>query len=158
MHDTDLMLWFTGAKIVSAYAQTVDVRGLGNPDLGQTMYRFDSGATAILEDIWYLPANSAMQIDERMEIVGTEGSIQVNDTTPNFCVCDKDGFRYPDTTYWTAYYGKLWGALPAELGYFADCCLAGVAPTVVPAEESMAAVAACLAAEKSAATGKIVKL
>jgi len=158
VHDTDLMLWFTGAKIVSAYAQTVDVRGLGNPDLGQTMYRFDSGATAILEDIWYLPENSAMQIDERMEIVGTEGSIQVNDTTPNFCVCDKDGFKYPDTTYWTTYYGKLWGALPNELQYFADCCLKGERPTVVPPEESMAAVAACLAAEKSAATGKIVKL
>jgi UDP-N-acetylglucosamine 3-dehydrogenase len=158
VHDTDLMLWFTGAKIVSAYAQTVDVRGLGNPDLGQTMYRFDSGATAMLEDIWYLPENSAMQIDERMEIVGTEGSIQINDTTPNFCLCDKDGFKYPDTTYWSTYYGKLWGALPNELQYFADCCLKGEKPTVVPPEESMAAVEACLAAEKSAATGKIVKL
>ncbi len=158
VHDTDVMLWLTGAKIVSAYAQTVEIRGLGNPDLGQTMYRFDSGATAILEQVWFLPENSAMQIDERLEVVGTEGSIQVNDTTPNFCVCDKDGVRYPDTTYWSTYYGRLWGALPAELQYFADCCLKGEPPTVVPVEESMAAVEACLAAEKSAATGRIVKL
>ena len=159
VHDTDLMLWFTGAKIVSAYAQTVDVRGLGNPDIGQTMYRFDSGATAIMEDVWCLPANSAMQIDERIEIVGTEGSIQVNDTFPNFAVCDpEDGFRFPDTTYWPTIFGKLHGALPTELAYFADCVLEGERPTVITPEESMAAVEACLAAEKSAATGKIVKL
>ena len=48
IHDTDLMLWFTGAKIVSAYAQTVDLRGKKYPDIGQTMYRFDNGATATL--------------------------------------------------------------------------------------------------------------
>lgn len=45
VHCTDIMLWLTGAKIVSTYAQTVDVRGLKYPDIGQTIYRFDSGAT-----------------------------------------------------------------------------------------------------------------
>ena len=35
VHDTDLMLWFTGDQIVSAYAQTVDVRGLKYPVLGR---------------------------------------------------------------------------------------------------------------------------
>ena len=55
VHDTDLMLWFTGANIESAYAQTVDVRGLKHPDIGQTMYRFDSGASAILESVWCMP-------------------------------------------------------------------------------------------------------
>ena len=32
IHDTDLMLWFTGARVVSAYAQTVDLRGLKYPE------------------------------------------------------------------------------------------------------------------------------
>ena len=158
VHDTDLMRWFTEARIVSAYAQTVDIRGLGNPDIGQTIYRFDSGATAIMEDVWHLPANSAMQIDERIEVIGTEGSVQVNDTLPNYAVCDKEGFRFPDTTYWPTIHGKLLGALPTELAYFADCALKGEPPTVITPEESMAAVEACLAAEKSAATGRIVKL
>ena len=48
VHDTDLMLWFTGARI-----------------------------------------------DERMEIVGTEGSMHIQDGAPNFSVCDKDGWRAP---------------------------------------------------------------
>jgi len=158
VHDTDLMLWFTGAKIVSAYAQTVNVRGLKFPDLGQTMYRFDSGATAVLEDVWCLPEKTAFQIDERMEVIGTEGSVQIHDGYPNFAVCDDDGFRFPDTTYWTTLRGQLTGALPTEIGYFADCIMKGEKPTVITPEESLAAVEACLAAEKSAATGEIVRL
>src|SRR5262249_34885088 len=38
VHDTDLMLWYTGAKVVSAYAQAVDLRvpaaALGDPEEG----------------------------------------------------------------------------------------------------------------------------
>ena len=65
VHDTDLMLWYTGAKVVSAYAQTVRVREHTHPDIGWTMYRFDSGATGVLEDNWCLPDKTAFQIDER---------------------------------------------------------------------------------------------
>jgi UDP-N-acetylglucosamine 3-dehydrogenase len=158
VHDTDLMLWYTGAKIVSAYAQTVSVRGLKYPDLGTTMYRFDSGATALLEDVWCLAPNTPYQIDERMEIIGTEGQIAIHETFPNFFVAGKDGFKTPDTTYWPEIHGMRAGALREELAYFANCVLAGQKPTVITPEESMAAVEACLAAEKSAATGKIVKL
>jgi len=158
VHDTDLMLWYSGAKVVSAYAQTVDVRHLKYPDIGTTMYRFDSGATALLEDVWFLPDKTAFQIDERMEIVGTEGTINIQETGPNLAVCDKDGFTCPDTTYWPTMHGRLAGALPAELSYFARCILDGVQPSIITPEESMAAVQACLAAEKSAATGEVVKL
>ena len=72
IHDTDLMLWFTGDRIVSAYAQTVDVRGLKYPDIGQTMYRFAGGATATLETVWCMPERTPFDIDERMSIIGTE--------------------------------------------------------------------------------------
>ena len=59
----------------------VGVIGLKHPDIGMTMYRFDSGAIAVNENNWALPARSPMQIDERMEIVGTTGSISIHDTT-----------------------------------------------------------------------------
>ena len=73
IHDTDLMLWFTGDRVVSAYAQTVDVRGLKHPDIGQTMYRFAGGATATLETVWCMPEQTPFDIDERMSIIGTDG-------------------------------------------------------------------------------------
>ena len=82
IHDTDLMLWFTGDRVVSAYAQTVDVRGLKHPDIGQTMYRFAGGATATLETVWCMPDKTPYDIDERMNIIGTEGFIQIQDTFP----------------------------------------------------------------------------
>jgi predicted dehydrogenase len=89
-----LMLWHTGARIISAYAQTVDVRHLAHPDLGWTLYRFDTGAVGILEDVWFLPDKTGFQSDERMEIIRTEGSIHIHETHPNLSVCDKDGWHW----------------------------------------------------------------
>ncbi len=158
VHDTDIMLWYSGDKIVSVYAQTTDVRGLGNPDIGWTMYRMKSGATAVLENIWFLPDTTAFQIDERMEIIGTEGSIHIHETHPNFSVCDKTGWHSVDTTYWPKFRGVVMGALREELMYFAQCVLEGQKPDIITPEESMEAVRACLAAEESARTGKVVTL
>jgi UDP-N-acetylglucosamine 3-dehydrogenase len=158
VHDTDLMLWYSGAKVISAYAQTVKVREHKYPDLGWTMYRLDSGATAVLENVWCLPDKTAFQIDERMEIIGTEGSIHIHEVHPNLSVCDKDGWHSPDTTYWPALHGVRAGALREELAYFVNCVAQGQRPTVITPEESREAVRACLAAEQSAATGEIVKL
>ena len=151
IHDTDLMLWFTGAKVVSAYAQTVDVRGLKYPDIGQTMYRFDSGATATLETVWCMPEKTPFDIDERMSIIGTEGFIHIQDTFPNIGICTKDGFRSPDTTYWPELHGALSGALREEFLYFARCVRENTPPTIITPEESMEAVRTTLAAERSAA-------
>ena len=132
IHDTDLMLWFTGARVVSAYAQTVDVRGLKYPDIGQTMYRFDNGATATLETVWCMPEKTPFDIDERMSIIGSEGFIHIQDTFPNIGICTKDGFRSPDTTYWPQLHGATAGALREEFSYFAACCLKGEPPSIIP--------------------------
>ena len=51
-HDTDIMHWLTGARVVSTYAQTVNTLGQAYDDLAQLMYRFDSGATAMYEGAW----------------------------------------------------------------------------------------------------------
>lgn len=158
VHDTDLMLWYTGAKVVSAYAQTIDVRGLKYPDIGWTMFRFDSGAVGVLEDAWFLPDTTPFAIDERMEIIGTEGRIQIHEVHPNLSICGRDGLRSPDTTYWPELHGVRAGALREELSYFANCILEGRRPTIITPGESLEAVRACLAAEKSAATGRVVKL
>ncbi len=158
VHDTDLMLWYTGARVVSAYAQTHRIRELKYPDLGWTMYRFDTGAIGVLEDVWCLPDTTAFQIDERMEIIGTQGSIHIHEVHPNLSICDKDGWHCPDTTYWPELHGQRAGALRDELAYFATCVQKGERPAVITPEESRAAVRACLAAEESARTGQVVTL
>ncbi len=158
IHDTDLMLWFTGSRVTSAYAQTVDLRGLKYPDIGQTMYRFENGATATLETVWCMPDKTPFDIDERMSIIGSDGFIHVQDTFPNIGIVTSESFRSPDTTYWPELHGVTAGALREEFSYFARCVLAGEKPTIITPEESMAAVEAALAAEESAASGEIVQL
>lgn len=158
VHDTDLMLWFTSARIVSAYCQTHSVRGLPNPDLGWTTYRFDTGAIGVCENVWFLPEGTPYRIDERMEIIGTKGCITIQESGPGISVCDPSGWRAPDTTYWPVIGGERSGALRDELRYFARCVQQGTAPSVVTLEEAAAAVRAVLAAERSARVGAPVLL
>ena len=151
------MLWFTGDRIASAYAQTVDVRGLKYPDIGQTMYRFAGGATATLETVWCMPERTPFDIDERMTIIGTDGFLHIQDTFPNLGIVSPDGFRSPDTTYWPEFDGVRGGALREEFSYFASCALAGAQPQIGRPEDAKEALAATLAAEESARTGEVVR-
>jgi predicted dehydrogenase len=158
IHDTDIMLWFTGSKITSAYAQTVDVRGLKYPDIGQTMFRFASGATATLETVWCMPEKTPFDIDERMSIIGTEGIIHVQDTFPNLGIVGTDKLHSPDTTYWPMFEGVRGGALRDEFTYFTNCALKGEVPTIGRPDDAVAALEATLAAEESARTGEVVRI
>ncbi|MFC3706123.1 Gfo/Idh/MocA family protein [Devosia honganensis] len=158
IHDTDIMLWLTGDRIVSAYAQTVDVRGLKHPDIGQTMFRFAGGATATLETVWCMPEKTPFDIDERMSIIGTEGIIHIQDTFPNLAIVDGDKLHSPDTTYWPMFDGVRGGALRDEFVYFAGKALAGEQPDIGRPEDAAAALEACLAAEESARAGTVIRI
>ena len=158
IHDTDLMLWFTGDRVASAYAQTVSVRGLKHPDIGQTMYRFKGGATATLETVWCMPEKTPFDIDERMSIIGTEGIIHVQDTFPNLGIVDGARLHSPDTTYWPMFDGVRGGALRAEFEYFANCALKRKTPEIGRPEDAAAALEATIAAEESARTGKVIHI
>jgi UDP-N-acetylglucosamine 3-dehydrogenase len=158
IHDTDLMLWFTGERIVSAYAQTVDVRGLKFPDIGQTMYRFAGGATATLETVWCMPEKTPFDIDERMSVIGTDGLIHIQDTFPNLGIVSRDKLHSPDTTYWPEFDGGRVGALKEEFAYFATCALEGKTPAIGRPEDAAAALEATLAAEESARTGNVIRI
>ena len=158
IHDTDIMLWLTGDKIVSAYAQTVDVRGLKHPDIGQTMFRFAGGASATLETVWCMPDKTPFDIDERMSVIGTEGIIHLQDTFPNLGIVDNNKLHSPDTTYWPMFDGVRGGALRDEFDYFARKAIAGEQPNIGRPEDAAAALQACLAAEESARTGNIIRI
>ncbi len=158
IHDTDLMLWFTGDVIKNVYAQTVSVRNLKFPDIGQTMYRFKGGATATLETVWCMPDKTPFDIDERLSIIGTEGIIHVQDTFPNLAIVDKGKLHSPDTTYWPMFDGVRGGALRAEFDYFANCALNRKKPEIGRPEDAAAALEATLAAEQSARTGEVIHI
>jgi len=158
IHDTDLMLWMSGARIETAYALTHSVRNLPHPDLGWAMYRFDSGAIGVIEDVWLLPEGTPFRIHEQLEIIGTKGAVHVHGGDTNLVIQGPQGIDCPDTMYWPMLHGEPTGALRSEMAYFVDCVGRGVRPTVVTPPEARTAVAVLAAAEKSAQTGKVVRV
>ncbi len=120
---------------------------------------FDTGAIGILENVWCMPDHKGYFPDERMEIIGDEGGVYLQETYPALSVVDKNGSYTPDPTYWPEIRpGVRGGALAEELNYFLTCITNKTPPTIITPEESMAAVQACLAAEVSAASGKVVSV
>jgi UDP-N-acetylglucosamine 3-dehydrogenase len=158
IHDTDLMLWMSGDRIQTVYAQTLSVRKLKHPDIGWAMYRFASGAIGVIEDVWFLPDGTPFRIHEQLEIIGTQGAIYIHGGDTNMGVQTAKGIDHPDTLYWPTMHGEPTGALRAEISYFVDCVVRGKQPTVVTPQEARAAVAALSAAERSARSGKVVKV
>jgi UDP-N-acetylglucosamine 3-dehydrogenase len=158
IHDTDLMLWFSGARVKNVYAQEVHPDKSKYPEGGWAMMRLDNDAVAVVESVWYLPETTPYQIDARMEIIGTEGAIYINCGEAGLTVHDKQGIRMPDTMYWPVVFGERFGVLTAELRYFADCVLAGRTPERITPEESREAVRVMAAAEESSRSGKLVSL
>jgi len=158
IHDTDLMLWFTGSAVKTVYAQNVRVRDFKHPDIGWAMYRFESEAVGVIETVWYLPESTPFTIDARMEVIGTRGAIYIDCGDGGLTINDDQGVHKPDTFYWPKLLGKRSGVLREELSYFVECVRRGKIPDVITPEQSRAAVAVMCAAEKSAATGEVVKL
>jgi len=158
VHDTDLMLWMSGAKVQTAYALTNQRRKLKHPDIGWAMYRFDSGAIGVIENVWYLPEGTPFRIHEQLEIIGDKGAIYVHGADMNLVVQSGVTLDCPDTLYWPQIHGQLVGALRTEMEYFVSCALAGKQPTVVTPIEARNAVAVVAAAEKSAETGRVVTI
>ncbi len=158
IHDGDLMLWFSGAKPVSVYAQEIHPGDKKYPDGGWAMVRLDSGAIAVIESIWHLPATTPYQIDARMEVIGTEGALYIDCGDAGLQIHDSQGNQMPDTLYWPNVFGQRFGILRAELRYFADCVAEGRRPERITPDESRAAVAMLAAAAESSKTGQIVTL
>ncbi len=158
IHDTDLMLCMSQGKIISAFAQTHSVRQLKNPDVAWTTYRFQNGAIGTIETVWFLPQQSPFRIHEQLEIIGTDGALYLNGNDANLMIHGKNGFDCPDTLYWPEMHGQPIGALREEMAYFADCVAGGLMPTIVTPEEARDAVAAAAAAEKSAQSGRLIRI
>jgi UDP-N-acetylglucosamine 3-dehydrogenase len=157
VHDLDLMLWYSGAKPRTVYAQSLNTRPeLPNDDLGWAMFRLDSGAIAVIENIWCLPENAPYAIDAKMEIVGTKGAIYIDNSGVGYTVLKKEGVSYPQSTYWPKIHGQRRGFLKEELDYFTRCIASGQKPTVITPQESRLVVHAMKTAERSARENKAI--
>ncbi len=158
VHDIDLMLWYTGSRVKSVYAVEVRVRNLKFPDIGWAMYRFENGAVGVTENVWFLPENTPYNLDAKMEIIGEKGAIYIDSPGESLRINLKEGWKCPETVYWPKIYKWRTGALREELSYFLNCIISHQKPSIITPEESMRAVEAVEAAEKSAKKGEVMIL
>jgi len=157
VHDLDLMLWYSGAKPKSVYAQSMNTRPeLPNDDLGWAMFRLDSGAIAVIETVWCLPENVPFAIDARMEIIGTKGAVYIDNSGAGYTLLTPKGWSYPQSTYWPRVHDMRRGFLKEEFDYFVKCILRGEKPTVITPEESKLVVQAIRTAEQSARENRVI--
>ena len=104
-----------------------------------------------------LPESAPFAIDARMEIVGTEGAIYIDNSGAQYTVLKKEGLSFPQSTYWPKVHGARRGYLKEEFDYFARCIVEGRQPTIITPQESRAVVHAIRMAEKSAEENRVVE-
>jgi myo-inositol 2-dehydrogenase/D-chiro-inositol 1-dehydrogenase len=155
-HDLDLVRFVTGEELVAVSAQgaalvSEDARELGMVDTVVTTVVTESGALAAIDNTW----RSAVGYDQRLEVHGTEATAQAGnvrrDTTT---LADGAGFHTPPPPYF--FLDRYAESLLAELEAFA-AALDG-APVPVTGRDARAALAAALAAARSAAEGRTIRL
>ncbi len=151
IHDADLMMWFLDRAPSEIYARNVQYGGFRYPDLGWAMLHFGEDAVGVVETVWCLPESVPTVIDAKMEIIGTEGKIEIDCANTGVSIVEEGGESKPDTVYWPTLQGQMIGALQREISYFAECVRAGATPEVITPFEAARAVAVMEAAERSAA-------
>ena len=158
IHDTDLMLWYTGSKVSSIYASISKVGDYPHPNSGIGIYNFSDGAKGICEVVWVLREKTPFSIDAKLEVLGTEGAIYVDCAESGLLINYKNGTKMPDTIHWPELHGEITGALRDEVAYWIRCVATETKPTVVTPSEARDALAVVLGAEESALRNQLVGL
>ncbi|MCJ7733274.1 MAG: Gfo/Idh/MocA family oxidoreductase, partial [Anaerolineales bacterium] len=112
VHDIDLMLWYHPSPIKSVYARALKGRvwdEFQTYDCAWITIEFADGALGIQEVGWCLPEEWAKWQrptswggfgDVRMNVVGTDGALNLNFTPMGLYGCDREGWKFPDTRHW----------------------------------------------------------
>jgi myo-inositol 2-dehydrogenase / D-chiro-inositol 1-dehydrogenase len=155
-HDLDLVRFVTGAEIVEVAARAAslvaeETRELALVDTAVTTAVLDSGALAVIDNCWL----SRYGYDQRLEVHGTEGMVEArNEVRDTTVVADANGFHAPVLPHF--FLDRYAPAFVRELEAFADA-LEG-APVPVTGYDGRQALAAALAAMRSADEGRVVRL
>jgi len=164
IHDLDFLAWILGKpKTIAAAGTKTKLGGLDN--VFTTMTGTPSGAVGFAECSLEMAGGFPFTMGLKANLEG--GSIELNSRlTPSLLVAHADGsVTYPEVPQpevpavagaGSAGNISALGGYFVEVNYFVNCVDKGQKPTTVTAEEAKYAVELCLAATKSAETGKPV--
>lgn len=158
IHDIDIILWYTQARVKRAYCTSSRLLTFKNPDCTAAVLEFEGGGQAILQNSFSLPNAMPYPIGARMEIVSEHAYTVIDVSQQSLFVTDEKGYSIPDTTLIPVVRGELGGTLRLEIEYFVRCVRNGKQPTIIRPEESRYALEVALACERSMAEGTAVNL
>ncbi|UVC06829.1 Gfo/Idh/MocA family oxidoreductase [Rhizobium sp. TH2] len=160
VHDVDMVLWMLkGQTPVTAYAQQTDILlgEMGTQDTIAGVVRFSGGTVVTFESAWSLPAGTRHMIDARLELIGTEGSFEVQCGDSGLYFADNQSSQEIDTQHWPEIGGKIGGDLRQQLSSVLDW-VNGVECQVATGEEALRSLELTQALVKSAETGEVQRL
>jgi predicted dehydrogenase len=160
VHDVDMVLWMLkGQTPVTAYAQQTDILlgEMGTQDTIAGVVRFSGGTVVTFESAWSLPAGARHMIDARLELIGTEGSFEVQCGDSGLYFADNQRSHEIDTQHWPEIGGKVGGDLRQQLSSVLDW-VNGVECQVATGEEALRSLELTQALVKSAETGEVQRL
>lgn len=160
VHDVDMVLWMLeGQTPVSVYAQQTDILlgSIGTQDTIAGIVRFSGGTVVNFESAWSLPAGARHMIDARMELIGTEGSFEVQCGDSGLYFADNQTSREIDTQHWPIIESRVGGDLKLQLASVLEW-LDGGPSQVASGEEAIRSLELTRALIRSAETGEVVKL
>ncbi len=156
IHDIDLARWFMGSEVEKVYAEGrvliyPEYKEFGDVDVALTTLTFKNGSLANIEN----SRRSGYGYDTRVEIVGSEGTLQVGYLrNSRFLLLNKSGVSHDVVPSWVE---RFTGAFVHELQHFMDCVIDNKTP-LVTGVDGKKALEIALAATKSCQKGIPVTL
>lgn len=161
VHDYDVVRWTLGREVVevAAYERRGLLAGQGYPiaDVSVALLTFDDGTLATVEEGWVLPAAHPSGFDQRLDVHGTAGLVELGGGYSGLAVTTGDHASWPDTALWPTVHGRPSGALARQTDHFISCLRSGQEPLVTGAD-GLAAVQIALAVEAAARSRAAIRL
>lgn len=155
-HLVDVAQWIVGERIVSVTAResrgVLESRGIATPDLFIVMAEFESGALAVFEHAWILPAGSPTTTDFKFEVLGSEAAIYVDSThNRTFELHDQESISFPSVLTMPRS-PRLTGFVLDAIAQFVDAAH-GRGPVLATGEEGLQVTAVLCAILESIESG-----
>lgn len=158
IHDIDICLWYTGARVESVRAFTRNIQGGAHADINWCFLEFEDGAVACLETHWLIPDVAGVNTDDSMQIIGTQGVADLHFIPAGLNFWTEEGTEAANVSYDAWFNNHIWGAAKEEVSYMVNCVRQGQAPTIITPGEAVEALKVALALIRSAEKGQDVKL
>jgi predicted dehydrogenase len=160
-HDIDFVRWCIGAEATEVFAtgqrRVLSQLGIDTYDGIQALVRFANGAGVTFECGWVYPNTFPTAVDSMIELVGSEGVIQIERTRETLAMATKAGYQYPKSFMTMEVAGRLTGALPNSVGSFIDALIAGTEPPVT-VKDGLEVTRIVAAIHESMASGRLVSI